>query len=197
MSTLFSSSSSSSHSSSSAPSASSSAYLNASSVRTEVKAWRNGLVAAAASNRTITWINHRKLETGVNHEYLLFGVGNALFVTERNNEDPPDYRITNGKIANNLLTTLAPVAAHALPERTFARILALVSEKVPNYYALANNCFWYAGSVCETIRVGLPQVNEERTYLYKKRGKVTKGWFAIPVGSAPSKIFKSLCLTLD
>lgn len=179
----------------SSSSSSSSEYFTDNSERTEVKQWRNDLVAGAASNRTIAWIKHKKCETGVNHEYLLFGVNDALFVTERNKEDPPDYKVTHARVANTLLTTLTPNDDHTLPERTFARILAVVSARVPDYYWYANNCFWYSGSVCETIRVGLGHVGEAKTPEYKKRGKVKKGWFSKSVGTAPGRIGKSLYLT--
>lgn len=77
------------------------------------------------------------------------------------------------------------------------RILTLVSEKAPNYCWYTNNCYWYAGSVYETVRVGLEGVKEEKTDEYERRGKVKAGWWWFPVGSDPGKIFKSLYSTLD
>ncbi|PBK79060.1 hypothetical protein ARMGADRAFT_1041068 [Armillaria gallica] len=93
------------------------AYSTADSEWIKVKQWDDDLVATAASSR-VEWINHKKLATGVNREYLLFDDSdNPLFAQE----------------ANTLLATLTPSFEHPLPKRTFARILTLVSKKAPNY----------------------------------------------------------------
>ncbi|KAJ7264701.1 hypothetical protein C8J57DRAFT_1230473 [Mycena rebaudengoi] len=91
----------------------------------------------------------------------------TLFATERNNEKPPDYVLTKAQETNNLLATLTP-SSSSLPERTFARILTLVSKKAPNYSWYSNNCYWYAGSVYETLRVGLKGYTEARTDEWKR-----------------------------
>ncbi|KAF9557271.1 hypothetical protein CPC08DRAFT_764660 [Agrocybe pediades] len=180
---------SSSSSSSSSSTSSGPAYSTEDSKWIKVKQWDDDLVAIAASkDRSITWIKYKKLATGVNHEYLLFDVSdNTLFVTERNNETPPDYVMTKAQEANNLLATLTPDAS-SLPERTFARILTLVSEKAPNYGWYSNNCYWYAGSVYETLRVGLKGYTEELTGEWKHRGKVDSLLWWVSVGSDPETV---------
>ncbi|SJK98097.1 uncharacterized protein ARMOST_01354 [Armillaria ostoyae] len=174
--------SSSSSSSSSSSKSDRPAYSTADSKWIKVNQWDDDLVATAASSSlAVAWIKYKKLATGVNHEYLLFDVSdNTLFVTERYNEDPPDYTVTKAQEANTLLATLTPSSEHTLPERTFARILTLVS-KAPNYH-------WYTGSVYETVRVGLKGVKEEKTDEYKHRGEVELGWWWWAAGSDPETV---------
>jgi hypothetical protein len=168
-------------------------YATADSEWIQVKTWDDDLVATAStSSLTVQWIKYKKLTTGVEHEYLLFDVSdNTLFVTERNNETPPDYTMTKAPEANDLLATLTPSSNHTLPERTFARILTLVSAKAPDYHWYTNNCYWYAGSVYETIQLGLEDVSVDETNNWGHRGKVKPGWWWITVGSDPREIFKS------
>jgi len=80
------------------------AYASADSKWVQVKKWDDDLVATASSSSlSVKWIKYKKLTTGVDHEYLLFDVSDdtrTLFVTERNNQKPPDHTMTKAKEAN-------------------------------------------------------------------------------------------------
>ncbi|KAJ8453908.1 hypothetical protein ONZ45_g19516 [Pleurotus djamor] len=76
----------------------------------------------------------------------------------------------------------------SLPERTFAKILVLVSEKAPDYSWSSNNCYWYAGSVYETLRVGLKGYTEVLTDEWKHRGEVQVLWWWVSVGDDPTTV---------